>query len=73
VKQSFIKELFVNNVEHSNLNYSNSQVMNINKSVEGQAKPVNLNFWKYYNAPIETANDSKIVKELQELEFGTRK
>jgi hypothetical protein len=32
-----------------------------------------VNFWKYYNAPIETANDSKIVKELQELEFGTRK
>jgi len=73
VKQSFIKELFVNNVEYSNLNYSNNQVMNINKSVEGQAKPVNVNFWKYYNAPIETANDSKIVKELQELEFGTRK
>jgi hypothetical protein len=72
LKQSFIKELFVNNVVQSNLGYSKGQVMNINKSVEGQAEPVNVDFWKYYNAPVETAKDSKIIKELQELQFGTR-
>lgn len=73
VKQSFIKELFVNNVIKDNLDYSKGQVMNINKSVEGQSKSVNVDFWKYYNAPVETAKDSKIIKELQELEFGTHK
>ncbi|MFM8738970.1 MAG: carboxypeptidase-like regulatory domain-containing protein [Cytophagales bacterium] len=72
VKQSFIKELFVNKVVQDNLDYSKGQLMNINKSVEGQAALVNVDFWKYYNAPVETAKDSRIVKELQELESRPR-
>ena len=47
--------------------------MNMNKSVEGQANPFNAEFWKYYNAPIETSGDSKIIKELQDLELGRDK
>jgi len=69
LRQSFVKELFVNNVKQGNLNDATGQRMNMNKSVEGQANPFNANFWKYYNAPIETAKDSKIIKELQETEF----
>ncbi|HEY5824501.1 MAG TPA: carboxypeptidase-like regulatory domain-containing protein [Cyclobacteriaceae bacterium] len=65
VRQSFVKELFVNNVITENLDkVSVQKSMNMNKSVEGQATPFNPDFWKYYNAPIETANDSEIIKEL---------
>jgi hypothetical protein len=69
LRQSFVKELFVNNVVQGNLNDPIGQRMNMNKSVEGQANPFNADFWKYYNAPLETAKDSKIIKELQETEF----
>ncbi len=69
LRQSFVKELFVNNVVQGNLNDQVGQRMNMNKSVEGQANPFNADFWKYYNAPIETAKDSKIIKELEETEF----
>jgi hypothetical protein len=69
LKQSFVKELFVNNVMQGNMNDAKGQHMNMNKSIEGQASPFNAGFWKYYNAPIETAKDSKIIKELQETEF----
>ena len=73
LKQSFVKELFVNNVVQGNLDKSIGQRMNMNKSLEGQANPFNADFWKYYNAPIETSKDSKIIKELQESEFSTEK
>jgi hypothetical protein len=41
----------------------------MNKSLEGQATTSNADFWKYYNAPIETSKDSKIIKELQMSEL----
>ena len=69
LRQSFVKELFVNNVVQGNPDDPIGQRMNMNKSVEGQANPFNADFWKYYNAPLETAKDSKIIKELQETEF----
>ena len=68
LKQSFIKELLVNNVLKQPID-TVGQVMNINKSLEGQAAQFNAAFWKYYNAPVETAGYSKIVKELQESEL----
>jgi hypothetical protein len=72
LRQSFVKELFVNNVVKENLEAPTNQRMNMNKSVEGQASPFNADFWKYYNAPIETSKDSKVIKELMELEFKNK-
>ncbi|MBL0745558.1 hypothetical protein JI741_30275 [Chryseolinea sp. Jin1] len=67
LKQSFMKELFVNNVlPHQT--HAPDATMNMNRSVEGQAKPYNEAFWKYYNAPVETARDSQILKALSEME-----
>lgn len=69
IRQSFMKELFVNNlITRPGEMPKASQTMNINKSVEQQAKPYNEDFWKYYNSPALTSQDSKIVAELQELE-----
>jgi hypothetical protein len=73
LKQSFIKELFVNKVVKDNVNDTAVQRMNINKSVEGQAISFNPEFWKYYNVPMETAADSKIIKDLEDLDIGNKK
>jgi hypothetical protein len=69
LKQSYLKELFVNNAVQGVAEQSTGQRMNINKSVEQQATSYNAEFWKNYNAPMETSKDSKIVKELQSLEL----
>ncbi len=63
IRQAFIKELFVNNIITDKLAGVKDQ-MNINKSVESQAKPFNASFWKYYNIPVETSRDSQIIKIL---------
>ena len=74
VRQSFVKELFVNSVITENLDKIAAQNgMNMNRSVEGQAAPFNADFWKYYNAPAETATDSKIIKELQNSALNLNK
>jgi hypothetical protein len=73
LKQAFVKELFVNNVTDGSLDSSIGKQMSINKSVEAQANPFNADFWKYYNAPVETAKESEIVKELQKTEFKNDK
>jgi hypothetical protein len=72
LRQSYVKELFVNNVIQNNLG-SNGLQMNINKSVEEQAKPFNANFWKYYNAPVETSKFSEVIKQLENSELKTDK
>jgi hypothetical protein len=70
LKQGFMKELIVNRVvtEPGDLP---SNPMDIQESVERQARPFNPEFWKYYNAPIETAKESRVVKQLQETEMKT--
>ena len=73
LKQAFMKELFVNKVVKDDVGNTAGQKMNINKSVEGQASSFNAEFWKYYNAPMETAADSKIIKDLQDLDVGSNK
>jgi hypothetical protein len=73
LRQSFMKELFVNKVVKDDLDNTVGQKMNINKSVEGQASSFNAEFWKYYNVPMETATDSKIIKDLQDLDVGNNK
>ena len=73
LKQSFMKELFVNKVVKDDVDKTAGQKMNINKSVEGQASSFNAEFWKYYNVPMETAADSKIIKDLQDLDVGNNK
>ena len=72
LKQSFMKELFVNNVVKDENDNTPGQKMNINKSVEGQASSFNAEFWKYYNVPTETAADSKIIKDLEDLDIGNK-
>jgi hypothetical protein len=69
LRQAYVKELFVNNVVQIPSDSLINEQMNINKSVEGQARPYNALFWRYYNIPIETAKFSAITKQLQELEF----
>ncbi|MEJ1240393.1 carboxypeptidase-like regulatory domain-containing protein [Chryseolinea sp. T2] len=64
LRQAFVKELFVNNVIVDPGSMITSKSMNFNKSVEGQAPPYNEEFWKYYNAPLETLKESKIIEEL---------
>jgi CarboxypepD_reg-like domain len=66
LRQSFVKELFVNNVLSEPPVDATGQQMNMHKSVEGQAQAFNADFWKHYNAPMETSKDSKIIAELQE-------
>jgi hypothetical protein len=73
LKQSFMKELFVNKVTKDDVDNTAGQKMNINKSVEGQASSFNVEFWKYYNVPAETAVDSKIIKDLQDLDLENNK
>jgi hypothetical protein len=72
LKQSFMKELFVNKVVKDEVDDGAGQKMNINKSVEGQAGSFNAEFWKYYNVPMETAADSKILKDLEQLRTGNK-
>jgi len=69
LRQSFVKELFVNNMLKDNVDGPAGKPMNMNKSVEGQASPFNPDFWRYYNAPVETSNESKIIKELEGAEI----
>jgi hypothetical protein len=66
LRQSFVKELFVNNILSEPPVEATGQRMNMHKSVEGQAQAFNADFWKHYNAPMETSKDSKIIAELQE-------
>ncbi|MEO7990025.1 MAG: carboxypeptidase-like regulatory domain-containing protein [Chryseolinea sp.] len=73
VRQSFVKELFVNNVVKNDANSAPGHRMNYNQSVEGQANAFNADFWKYYNAPLETSKDSKIIKQLEDLKLETDK
>ncbi len=74
LRQSFVKELFVNNVVNNNVEEAaTGSRMIINKSVEGQAGTFNPDFWKYYNAPIETLHESKIISALQDFERTSEK
>jgi hypothetical protein len=73
LRQSFIKELFVNNVLQGNPDTQTGKQMNMNKSIEAQADSFHADFWKYYNTPVETSKDSKIIKELEESEFKEKK
>lgn len=66
LRQSFVKELFVNNVVKDTVEaVAIRPRMNIQQSVEGQVNTFNPEFWKYYNVPMETAKESAIVKELE--------
>jgi hypothetical protein len=70
LRQAFVKELFVNKVA-SDPGDMLAQPMNIQQSVEQQAQAFNPEFWKYYNAPVETANESMIVRQLEKTELKT--
>jgi hypothetical protein len=66
LKQSFMKELFINEVITQQVEERRpKESMNINKSTESQARPYNADFWQYYNLPSQTAQESKIIQELE--------
>ena len=69
LRQSYLKELFVNNVVPGGEGQPTAHRMNIGRSVEGQAGSFNAEFWKHYNAPVETSKDSRIGAELEGMEF----
>ncbi|MEW7291775.1 carboxypeptidase-like regulatory domain-containing protein [Aquimarina sp. 2304DJ70-9] len=65
------KELFINRITTKNLNnHSFSNNLDITKSIENQAGLYNPEFWKYYNAPTLTLQESKIVEELKKAQIN---
>ncbi len=59
------KELFVNKIIIDSKNYPFNSNMEIDTSVESQAKPFNAKFWSTYNVPKQTEEQSKIITELK--------
>ncbi len=61
------KELFINKVVIADLEaYSFTDNLDHTQSVENQAKPYDPDFWKYYNFPVQTKEQSKIEVYLKE-------
>lgn len=68
------KELFINKVIVENVDtYPFTANHKANQSIESQAKTYNPTFWKYYNAPAQTEQHSKIVEYLKKAHMKTRK
>ncbi len=66
------KELFINKIITKNIGANNfSHNHNSNKSIENQAGLYNPEFWKYYNAPTLTNEESKIVEELKKANINS--
>ncbi|MEM1338985.1 MAG: carboxypeptidase-like regulatory domain-containing protein [Bacteroidota bacterium] len=64
------KELFVNKVITEAIEaYPFTNNLSPSKSVERQAKPYNPNFWKRYNFPLQTKEQSKIEEYLREAKI----
>ncbi len=62
------KELFINKIIAEDVeNYPFIKNMNINNSLENQAKEYNSKFWSQYNAPKQTKAMSKIELYLKEV------
>ncbi|WP_350289157.1 carboxypeptidase-like regulatory domain-containing protein [uncultured Croceitalea sp.] len=60
------KELFINNIITENVaNYPFKRNMEIGNSIENQAEKFDTEFWATYNIPQQTAEQSKILKELK--------
>ena len=60
------KELFINNIVTENLDqYPFKSNFDRFQSIEGQVKPYDPEFWKHYNVPLQTAEESKIVELLK--------
>ena len=64
------KELFINKVITEALEeYPFTENLRDSDSVESQAKPSNPVFWRYYNFPAKTKEQSKIEEYLREAEI----
>ncbi|MEM8523012.1 MAG: carboxypeptidase-like regulatory domain-containing protein [Bacteroidota bacterium] len=64
------KELFINKIITEAVDaYPFMNNLDHNNSLEGQAKPYNPSFWKYYNFPAQTKEQSKIEKYLREVKI----
>ncbi|MEN0051186.1 MAG: carboxypeptidase-like regulatory domain-containing protein [Bacteroidota bacterium] len=64
------KELFINKIVTEAVDaYPFMNNLNHNNSLEGQAKPYNPNFWKYYNFPAQTKEQSKIEEYLRAVKI----
>lgn len=67
------KELFINKVITEAVDkYPFTNNLSRSSSVESQAKPYNPNFWKYYNFPTQTKEQSKIEQYLREAKIELR-
>ena len=67
------KELFINKIVTENVDeYPFASNFSGYKSIENQAKPYNPEFWKFYNVPAQTPEESKIVELLRKAQEGPR-
>jgi len=65
------KELFINKIRVENLEtYSFEDSMEIDESIEAQAKAYNAEFWNSYNIPVLTEKQSAIIDDLKRRERG---
>lgn len=68
------KELFINKVVTENVAaYPFTANHQVDQSIESQAKPYRATFWRYYNAPAQTKQQSKIVEYLKQVQIKTPK
>ncbi|MEM6321367.1 MAG: carboxypeptidase-like regulatory domain-containing protein [Bacteroidota bacterium] len=68
------KELFINKViTEATDEHPFTDNLDITISVEGQAKPYNPDFWKYYNFPAKTKAQSRIEQYLKNAEIELKK
>ncbi len=68
-KELFINKLIIENVD----DYPFTKNLLINRSIESQAKPYNAEFWKYYNVPVETAEESEIAEKLRKAQLNIQR
>ena len=60
------KELFINNIITEDVaDYPFKRNMNVGASIENQVEKFDTDFWATYNIPQQTAEQSKILKELK--------
>ena len=66
-RQNPKKELFINRIVNEDLDrYPFQKNLDIELSIENQAKAFNADFWRSYNIPAQTAEESTIIQELQD-------
>ena len=68
-KELFINKLIIEDVD----DYPFTKNLQIDRSIESQAKPYDAEFWKYYNVPAETAEESEIAENLKKVQLSIQR